>query len=193
MKATSGLLAFAVLSACSGGGDQKGADASNVAAPPVTGAPSSATSNSGGLTAAVSDLRADTSGLNVRETAFGTVVELPADTLFEFDKADLSPDAATNLAKVAELIRSAPAGPIKIVGHTDAKGDDAYNQRLSEQRAAAVADWMKEQVGVRQRTFDVAGKGETEPVAANQKPDGSDDPDGRARNRRVEIVIPKAG
>ena len=191
MKAAPGLLAVAMLSACSGS-EQPSVE--NGAAPVTAASPAAPVAPAGGgLTSAVSDLRADTSGLNVRETAFGTVVELPADTLFEFDKAELAPDAATNLAKVAELIRSAPAGAIGIVGHTDAKGDDAYNQRLSEQRAQSVATWMKEQVGIRQRTYEVAGKGEAEPVAANQKPDGSDDPEGRARNRRVEVVIPKAG
>jgi outer membrane protein OmpA-like peptidoglycan-associated protein len=83
----------------------------------------------------VSGLSGDTSGLTTRVTDFGTVVELPTDTLFAFDKADLSPDAEANLAKAAELIRQAPSGPIAITGHTDAKGDDAYNQTLSERRA----------------------------------------------------------
>ena len=139
----------------------------------------------------VSGLRGDTSGLQTRVTEFGTVVELPADTLFAFDKAELSPEAQGNLAKAAELIRQAPPGPIAITGHTDAKGEDAYNQRLSEQRAAAVAEWMRGQVGVQQRTFTVSGKGEGQPIAPNTRPDGSDDPAGRARNRRVELLLPR--
>ncbi len=139
----------------------------------------------------VSGLSGDTSGLATRVTDLGTVVELPTDTLFAFDKADLSPDAEDNLAKAAELIRQAPPGPIAITGHTDAKGDDAYNQTLSERRAAAVAEWMKAQVGVRQRAFTVLGKGETQPIAPNARPDGSDDPAARARNRRVELLLPR--
>ena len=95
------------------------------------------------------------------------MVELPADTLFAFDVADLSPGAQANLAKAAELVRGAPPGAVAVTGYTDAKGDAAYNQRLSERRAAAVAQWMRAQPGVRQRAFTVAGKGETAPVVPN--------------------------
>jgi outer membrane protein OmpA-like peptidoglycan-associated protein len=139
----------------------------------------------------VSGLSGETSRLTTRVTDLGTVVELPTDTLFAFDKAELSPEAQGNLAKAAELIRAAPHGPIAITGHTDAKGEDAYNQRLSEQRAEAVAEWMRGQVGVRQRTFTVSGEGEGQPVAPNARPDGSDDPAERARNRRVELLLPR--
>ncbi|WP_176472942.1 OmpA family protein [Sphingomonas lenta] len=144
----------------------------------------------GGLRGEVSALAADTGGLNTRVTDLGTVIELPADTLFEFDKAELTPAAQENLLKAAEAIRRAPPGPVAVTGHTDAKGSDAYNQELSEARARAVAEWMRGQVGVRQRSFTVAGKGEAQPVAPNARLDGSDDEGGRARNRRVELLIP---
>ena len=143
------------------------------------------------LTGASSALSGDTSGLNVRTSDTQVIVDLPADTLFAFDKADLTPDAATNLTKVADLIRLAPAGTVEVVGYTDAKGDESYNLGLSEQRAQAVVTWMREQVGVRQRQFSVMGKGEADPVAPNSKPDGSDDPEGRAKNRRVVVAIPR--
>lgn len=143
------------------------------------------------LTGAVSNLSGASSDLNVRVTDTRTIVDLPADTLFEFDKAELTPAAIANLPRVAELIRAGGAGSVEVSGHTDAKGDDAYNQALSQRRAQAVADWMREQVGVRQRTFVVQGRGETQPVAPNTRPDGSDDPDGRSRNRRVEVSIPR--
>ncbi len=146
-----------------------------------------------GLRAQVSSLTADISGLNTRIGDMGLIIDLPADALFEFDRAELTAAAQTELGKAAELIRRSPPGPVRVIGHTDAKGDDAYNRRLSEARARTVADWFGQQVGVRQREFAVSGAGETAPVAPNARPDGSDDPAGRAKNRRVEVVVPVAG
>lgn len=146
----------------------------------------------GGLTGRVSALNATVSGLNTRITDTSTIIDLPADALFEFDKATLTPDAEAQLKKAAELIRASPAGAIGVIGHTDSKGDDAYNQRLSEARAKTVADWFGGQVGVRTRSFQVSGKGESAPVAPNAQPDGEDDPAGRTKNRRVEVVVPRA-
>lgn len=190
-------VAGAMLAACSPSAEQAEAPvpaASQPARSTQVVAPAPADASGAGrstnLTGRVSGLTGDTSGLNVRQSDLGTVVELPSDTLFAFDSAELGPQAEASLAKAADLIRAAPAGDIAIIGHTDAKGDDAYNRRLSQQRAQAVADWMGQQVGVRQRRLDVSGRGETEPVAPNARPDGSDDPDGRARNRRVDVVIP---
>jgi outer membrane protein OmpA-like peptidoglycan-associated protein len=145
-----------------------------------------------GLRGQVSALSGDVSGLDVRITDLGTVIDLPADALFEFDKAELTKAATVELGKAAELIRRGAPGPIQVIGHTDSKGDDAYNQRLSEERAGAVASWFGQQVGVRQRRFEVSGKGESMPVAPNQASDGKDDPNGRARNRRVEIIVPRS-
>lgn len=179
-----------MLAGCS---DNNPAPANSVepAATPVTPQSTPSAATGGALTGSVSALKADISGLNVRTTDTQTIVDLPADTLFEFDRADLTRAAAANLAKVAELVRRAPAGPVEMVGHTDAKGDDAYNLELSERRAQAVADWMRGQAGIRHRRYLAAGKGETEPVAANQTSDGKDDPAGRAKNRRVTVLIPR--
>lgn len=143
------------------------------------------------LSAKVGGLRADVSGLERRETATHVVLVLAADTLFAFDRADLSPDAQANLGKVADAIRAGGPGGVVITGYTDAKGSPAYNQALSKRRAQAVANWMATQVGVRLRRLTVTGKGEADPVEANSRPDGSDNPEGRARNRRVEVSIPK--
>jgi outer membrane protein OmpA-like peptidoglycan-associated protein len=174
-----------------------GQDAQDKSLPRVVPAPQTPSgtlanpaASTGSLRGQVSTLSADRSGLETRVTDLGTIVALAADTLFEFDRADLTKAAEANLGKVAELIRGAPPGPIVITGHTDGKGEEAYNLRLSQARAQAVTDWMKQQVGVRQRSFTVVGKGESEPIAANSRPGGSDDPDGRARNRRVELLIP---
>jgi outer membrane protein OmpA-like peptidoglycan-associated protein len=138
----------------------------------------------------VEDFGGQVADLQVRETATDVRIELAADVLFEFDQATLLPKAEATLTKAAEFIREHAAGVVRIEGHTDAKGDDAYNQRLSERRADAVRQWLARQrlSGVR---FASRGFGETQPVAANTRPDGSDDPDGRQKNRRVEIVIRK--
>ncbi|MGQ2933550.1 MAG: OmpA family protein [Sphingopyxis sp.] len=201
MRLASLSIGAALLAACSpggGGGDAPAGDAATGAgttSTPVAAAADAQPAAGGGpgsaMTGTVSDLKGDVSGLNIRVTDTATIVDLPADALFEFDKADLTPGAEAELQKAAELIRKTPPGAIEVIGHSDAKGDDAYNLRLSEKRARTVADWFAGQVGVRQRTFRVSGKGETDPIAANQTADGKDDAAGRARNRRVEVVLPR--
>jgi outer membrane protein OmpA-like peptidoglycan-associated protein len=78
---------------------------------------------------------------------------------------------------------------VTIEGHTDDKGPVDYNQRLSERRAAAVQRWLAGNGGLKGVAMKTRGWGATKPVAPNTRPDGSDDPAGRQRNRRVEIVI----
>jgi outer membrane protein OmpA-like peptidoglycan-associated protein len=116
-------------------------------------------------------------------------IELSADVLFDFDKSDLKPGALESLAKVAEVLRASPDAPVTIEGHTDGKGTDAYNQPLSERRAQAVKAWLVEHGGVSGTRITVRGWGKTRPVAPNTRPDGSDDPEGRKKNRRVEITV----
>ncbi len=131
------------------------------------------------------------SELNARRTEGTIVVDLPADVLFDFDKASLRPDAEPALSKAAEVLKSYPTAKVAIGGHTDAKGDDAYNNALSLRRAKAVADRLAGPAG---RMLAAEGFGETRPVAPNAHPDGSDDPNGRQKNRRVEIrITPTAG
>ncbi|RMB54789.1 OmpA family protein [Sphingomonas sp. PP-CE-3A-406] len=130
------------------------------------------------------------SELNARQAADQSIViDLPADILFDFDKAILRADAEQSLRKAAELLGSYPTAPVKVNGHTDGKGSDAYNDPLSLRRAQAVATWLKKNSG---RGSTVAGLGKRRPVADNANADGSDNPDGRQRNRRVEIVIQPA-
>ena len=129
--------------------------------------------------------------LEARRTDGVIVVELPADVLFDFDKATLRADANPALAKAADLLRSYPQAQVTIGGHTDAKGDDAYNETLSQRRAGAVADRLQSAAG---RALNAQGFGERNPVAPNTAPDGSDDPEGRQKNRRVEIrITPRPG
>lgn len=116
---------------------------------------------------------------------------LPGDVLFDFDKADIRPDARPTLDKVAQLIGQG-SGAVAIEGHTDGKGDDSYNLRLSERRAMAVRDYLKDVRMVPGDRLTVKGLGEQRPVAANLAPDGKDNPAGQQKNRRVEIVIAKS-
>jgi outer membrane protein OmpA-like peptidoglycan-associated protein len=125
------------------------------------------------------------------ETEDMVEVTLAADVLFDFDKADIKEVAAASLKEVGDLIRANGSGEIKIVGYTDAKGDDAYNQRLSEQRATSVKTWLATREAIPSARMVTSGGGENSPVAPNTKPDGTDDPEGRALNRRVTITIPK--
>jgi outer membrane protein OmpA-like peptidoglycan-associated protein len=135
---------------------------------------------------------AATQDLAVKESDTETVIDMSADVLFDFDKADLRPAAEQTLSKAAALIqeKAKKGAGVRIEGHTDAKGNDAYNQKLSERRAEAVKSWFVSH-GVTGVAFTTQGFGAKHPVAPNTKPDGSDDPEGRQKNRRVEIVIRK--
>jgi len=95
------------------------------------------------------------------------------------------------LKHAADIVREKAKGTARLEGHTDAIGSDARNQKLSEQRAEAVKSWFVEKESLRNVSFTTKGYGASRPVAPNKKPDGSDDPDGRQKNRRVEIVISK--
>jgi outer membrane protein OmpA-like peptidoglycan-associated protein len=137
----------------------------------------------------VEDLGGGVQRLQIRETATETRIELPADILFDFDKFDIRASAEPALKRAADLIRKGARGATMIAGHTDAKGSPAYNLKLSEQRSAAVQRWLVEREGLDGARFQVKGFGAMRPIAPNSKPDGSDDPEGRQRNRRVEIVF----
>ena len=125
------------------------------------------------------------------ETAQSLEVTLPADILFDFDKAEIRPSAQPALKEVADLIREKAHGAVAIQGYTDALGADAYNQKLSERRAASVKTWLSTKEGLPATRFKVAGYGPRNPVAPNKKADGSDDPEGRQLNRRVTLIIQK--
>lgn len=102
--------------------------------------------------------------------------------LFAFDSAELTGEAKRLLADVATRLTGANLVAVKVVGHTDSVGSDAYNQGLSERRARSVADFLVSQ-GVPVDKLSTEGRGESQPVADN----GSDA--GRAENRRVELYV----
>jgi outer membrane protein OmpA-like peptidoglycan-associated protein len=108
-------------------------------------------------------------------------VALSSDILFDTGKATLQPGAQDKLNEVAGVLNRYPRTSIEIVGHTDSRGSDAANQTLSERRAGAVRDVLVRD-GVSADRVTTRGAGESRPVATN------DTPEGRALNRRVEIV-----
>lgn len=117
-----------------------------------------------------------------------TVLTVPEQVLFAFDSADLKPGAAAALDGIAKVLNFYERAPVEIRGHTDARGSDAYNQNLSERRAAAVRGYFADEHDIPRRRLDAVGLGESHPVAPNTI-DGQDNPAGRRQNRRVEIVV----
>jgi outer membrane protein OmpA-like peptidoglycan-associated protein len=101
-----------------------------------------------GVVASVSQLHQAMTALNAAESDLEIRVNLPADVLFDFDKADIRPDAAKSLAFLATIIRANPKGRTRLEGHTDAVGNGQYNQALSERRAASVKTWLVTKEGL---------------------------------------------
>lgn len=124
--------------------------------------------------------------IRTSEDAEQVQVTLAADVLFDFDRADLTPSAAARIQEVGTQITEKAKGPVTIVGYTDSKGGAAYNDDLSLRRAKAVQAALQPLAPV---TFHVAGKGAADPAASNTNADGSDNPPGRALNRRVTITF----
>ncbi len=119
----------------------------------------------------------------------GFRLTLPDSILYDFGSAELRPDSAQALTLIAEVLDFYADAEIIVVGHTDSVGSPASNQALSEQRAQSVVDVLISEHGISSDRLAAEGRGADEPVAPNVNPDGSDNPDGRQLNRRVEIVV----
>ena len=139
----------------------------------------------------VEDVKGAVQALAVKETPTEVKIELAGDVLFDFDKSDIRSEAEAALQRVVELIKQYPRSSVSIDGYTDGKGADAYNLRLSDKRAAAVKNWLVHQGGIDGKRIKTKGWGQVNPVAPNTNPDGSDNPAGRQKNRRVEITVKK--
>jgi outer membrane protein OmpA-like peptidoglycan-associated protein len=139
----------------------------------------------------VEDIGGRVQDLQVKESDTEIRIELAADVLFDFDKADILPKAQEALKQAAQIIREKGKGTVRVEGHTDSKGSDVYNQKLSERRAASVKTWFTNKEGLTNVQFSTSGFGAKRPKVPNNKTDGSDDPDGRQKNRRVEIILRK--
>lgn len=126
------------------------------------------------------------SGATVRRRGNDLIVTLP-DVTFAFDKSDIQPRFFGPLNAFARTMRNYPGTDVEVVGHTDSVGSDAYNVGLSERRGRAVADFLVDRDAEPSRLV-VEGMGESEPIASNATIDG------RAANRRVELIVhPRAG
>lgn len=137
----------------------------------------------GSLDQQAADLRAQTSSnVTVTNTGNELVVTMPQDILFALDSATLRPDLTRDLRAVSNNLLNYPNSRIEIVGHTDNTGSSAYNQDLSERRARAVAQVLRDS-GVPSGRIASYGRGEEQPVASNLSAQG------REQNRRVEIII----
>ena len=122
------------------------------------------------------------SGVGVRREGNDLRLIMPGDVTFDTNSTEIKPQFYAVLNDVADVLEQYPATYVDVIGHADSTGDAGYNQRLSEQRAQAVAGYLIAQNVMRDR-FYVGGMGETSPIASN------DTPQGRAQNRRVEIII----
>lgn len=117
----------------------------------------------------------------------GTVLTVPDRVLFDFGSADLRNTADDRLERLLRLLEDTD-GPIQVHGHTDNLGGDDINVPLSQDRADAVADHLIDN-GIDAERITTEGFADTEPVEPNQHDDGSDNPEGRQANRRVEVLV----
>jgi outer membrane protein OmpA-like peptidoglycan-associated protein len=128
-----------------------------------------------GLEGALKELKAQVTPQEIK-------IDLSADVLFDFDKADLKPAAEAQLQNLLTVVNSRPNATVSIEGHTDVRGDAPYNQALSQRRAESVRTWLMEH-GVGAGRLTATGAGEARPLKT-----GSTEADHQA-NRRVEIRI----
>ncbi|MFC3549582.1 OmpA family protein [Lysobacter cavernae] len=121
-------------------------------------------------------------GVDVVRQGDNITLNMPSGITFDFDKSNLKPEFYPVLDNVAKTLQEYNQTIVEVAGHTDSVGSDAYNQKLSEQRANSVASYLGSR-GLNRERFIVVGAGESRPVASN------DTDAGRAENRRVEITL----
>ena len=130
------------------------------------------------------ELRAgfDDGRISVVNTGTSLVVTMPEAILFATDSAELTASIRKNLRVLAQHLNKYPSSNVQVIGHTDNQGAASYNLNLSRQRAAAVTQVLMNQGVAPQRVTSI-GRGEDQPIASNLTPEG------RAQDRRVEIII----
>ncbi len=128
------------------------------------------------------DIEKDVKDAEVVRVEEGIHITFDSGILFGFDKSDLNSDSKESIAKLGRILNEYPDTRLTIQGHTDSKGDDNYNRKLSAQRSDAVRDYLIAN-GVTGGRLNTTAYGETSPVASN------DTEAGRAKNRRVEVII----
>ena len=128
------------------------------------------------------EMQRDLEGAEVQRIGEGIKITFDSGILFDIDKSDLRPVSQTNLAELAKILNKYPDTNILVEGHTDNTGSDDHNMTLSKDRAQAVALYMAT-LDVKSARFSTAGYGETQPIVTN------DTPEGRQKNRRVDIAV----
>jgi outer membrane protein OmpA-like peptidoglycan-associated protein len=121
--------------------------------------------------------------LNAKADQRGVIVTVPGAALFQSNSESVSKAARGTLAKLAELVKLYDGRKTLIVGHTDSMGDAEYNQYLATRRAEAIKAFLVENFEIEQTRLAIEGKGEEQPIASNETRDG------RAANRRVEVLL----
>lgn len=128
------------------------------------------------------EIQQTVAGADVTRVGEGLVVTFDSGLLFDFDSDVLRAESKKNLDNLASSLNSFGDSKLMLVGHTDAQGTDSYNLDLSRRRAASVSSYLQSR-GVSSARVQIVGRGETEPIAAN------DTEPGRQENRRVEVAI----
>ena len=128
------------------------------------------------------EMQRDLEGAEIQRIGEGIKITFDSGILFDIDKSNLRPVSETNLVKLAKILNKYPDTNILIEGHTDDTGTDDYNMALSKDRAQSVSHYLAT-VEVASSRFSIAGYGETQPIVMN------DSPEGRQKNRRVDIAV----
>ncbi len=128
------------------------------------------------------EMQRDLEGAEIQRIGEGIKITFDSGILFDIDKSGLRAVSETNLAKLAKILNKYPDTNILIEGHTDDTGTDNYNMALSNDRAKSVSSYLAT-VEVKSARFSIAGYGETQPIVTN------DTPEGRQKNRRVDIAV----
>ena len=128
------------------------------------------------------EMQRDLEGAEVQRIGEGIKITFDSGILFDIDKSDLRPVSKTNLTELAKILNKYPDTNILIEGHTDDTGSDDHNMTLSKDRAQSVAFYLAT-LEVKSARFSIAGYGETQPIVTN------DTPEGRQKNRRVDIAV----
>jgi outer membrane protein OmpA-like peptidoglycan-associated protein len=128
------------------------------------------------------EIKQNVAGAKVERVGEGIQVTFESGLLYDYDSDVVRSEARTNLRNLAASLDKYEGSDLLIVGHTDDRGSDSYNQRLSERRAEAAAGYLVSQ-GVARSRITTTGLGESEPVGSNATPAG------QAQNRRIEVAI----
>ena len=166
-------------------GRDKGAVAIHKKVVDIIGIPKGMAGGGVAVTGRVANVESALKQLGAKVTEAEIRMELPSDILFDFDKYEIRVDAQEALSKVAVVIKAYPGKIVLIEGHTDSKGSDEYNMKLSLSRAESVKRWLREKENLLDTTFQTKGWGESKPRATNETEQG------RQKNRRVEITVKK--